>query len=410
MLRAAAFALLLAAPVLAQHNVWVVAKQAGPGVDFTNPWSAVLAAASGDTILVKAGDYSPSLPFATSLALPAKTLSITADAGAIVELGATALHNLPEGYLLTLSHINFTSSVADEAGLALEDNAGAVWLDHCNLKGFVGVPQMQLNPSSALKVVDCSSVVVTHSQLGGAAGLQAQSSNVYAFRSTITGGTAKCMPNWSPQCTDGGAGVWAKGGLTALQSCLVQGGAPNAAPQCFDGMSFPFLCSCWSFGGPALHLESGAQVEAYDAQLASGATAPPCGFTGSILDIVSGQLVDTAGPGFEITGSSPLRVGQSSSLEVTGQPGDAAWAVLAIPPAAIWTPKFNGPWLTGGDSIFLFIGTLPGTGGLSFTYTVPPLPPGFESVEFIAQGVRVAPGSGTLLADPYRGILIDGSF
>ena len=407
MLRAVALAVLLASPALAQHNVWVVAKQAGPGVDFTNPWSAVLAAASGDTILVKAGDYGAPYPNTGELTLPAKTLSITADTGAVVDFGSITLKNMPEGYLLTLSGINFTSHSPDGyPGLALEDCAGAVWLDHCKATGFPWIPQIQEGPSSAMKVIDCASVVITHSQLDGkSSGLLAQNSSVYAFRSTITGGPAKCMPNWSPQCTSGFPGVLAKGGLLALQSCLVNGGAPDAAPQCFQ---FGF-CPCFSQAGPALQLAEAAKVEAYDVQLTSSGI-PPCGFAGSTTNIVSGQFNPTAGPGFEITGTSPLRVGQSVSFDITGQPGDGAWAVLAIPPASVWTPKFHGPWLTGGDFIFLFMGTLPGSGGLSFNFSVPPLPPGFESVEFIAQGVRVAPGTGTLLADPYRGILIDASF
>ena len=48
--------LLAASLASAQGTVWVVDQANGPGTDFTNVSSAVLAAASGDTLLVRSGD------------------------------------------------------------------------------------------------------------------------------------------------------------------------------------------------------------------------------------------------------------------------------------------------------------------------------------------------------------------
>jgi hypothetical protein len=55
--RSTSAALALAAPALAQGQLWVVDDGGGAGVDFTDVQPAVDAAAEGDTILIRPGNY-----------------------------------------------------------------------------------------------------------------------------------------------------------------------------------------------------------------------------------------------------------------------------------------------------------------------------------------------------------------
>jgi hypothetical protein len=245
MLRTALVWLLLASVAVAQHAVWVVAPAAGPGVDFTGLQDAVDAADSFDTILVRAGTYG-------SFVVVDKSLSITADAGAAVDIeGSLASSQVvglgPDGFL-TLSGLHLRSQVDGEPALLLEDCAGSVWLDHCLLAGHNVPPSLLVDPPTpGLVTTGCSSVVLADCTLFGGAGLwgrtalQATGSALHLYGTSATGGSGQCDGKVIPTCGDGGAAASLTGGLLTAQSSTLTGGVPSPGNQ----VCIPFpLCLC----------------------------------------------------------------------------------------------------------------------------------------------------------------------
>jgi len=413
MLRTALVWLLLASVAVAQHAVWVVAPAAGPGVDFTGLQDAVDAADSFDTILVRAGTYG-------SFVVVDKSLSITADAGAAVDIeGSLASSQVvglgPDGFL-TLSGLHLRSQVDGEPALLLEDCAGSVWLDHCLLAGHNVPPSLLVDPPTpGLVTTGCSSVVLADCTLFGGAGLwgrtalQATGSALHLYGTSATGGSGQCDGKVIPTCGDGGAAASLTGGLLTAQSSTLTGGVPSPGNQVC--IPFPLcLCSISTSSGAALVLDGSAQAIVYDTTLAAGPAHPPCGLEASSATIVlSGTLDESSGSPFVVSATSPQRVGDPAAIDFAGAPGDLAVALLAIFPLDVWLPKWHGPWLVGGNFQILVLGSVPAAGILSLPYVVPALPPGFESVEFIVQAARQS-GEGTLLANVSRVILLAPGF
>lgn len=412
MFRAAVAALLLAGPALCQHTVWVVATSAGPGVDFTSLQVAVDTAQQGDTILVRGGNYGHFI-------LGDKSLSITADTGATVNVqssfGSTRLLDLAANHFVTIAGLKFRSQTDTEPGLLIEDCAGSIWLQGCLMSGQNTAPSLLVDPpTEGLRVMSSDSVVLSDctlfggAGLGGARALRATDSELHLYGTSCTGGSGQCDGKFIPTCGGGGTAVVLDGGLFTAQSSTLTGGVPAPGNE----VCIPFcLCNISPISGAALGLGDGSpQVFLYDSTLSVGPPHPPCGLAnGSATQVVTGSIDASAGSPLVVSTSSPQRVGNAASLDFAGAPGDVVVALLAIFPLDVWLPKWHGPWLVGGNFQIFALGVVPGSGLLSLPFVVPPLPPGFDSVEFIAQAARTS-AEGTLLANPARVILLAPGF
>ena len=123
-----ASALILASTAAAQGSVIVVDDDGG--FDFTVLQDAVDAAAGGDTILVKSGQYE-------RLVIDGKALSVIAEADSKVSVTGTAIgaevvavRNLQAGQQVLVRGLDVVlAAPAIERAVDLTDNAGAVWIE-----------------------------------------------------------------------------------------------------------------------------------------------------------------------------------------------------------------------------------------------------------------------------------------
>jgi hypothetical protein len=404
-------ALALLCPVAAsQNSVWVVGPAAGPGVDFTSISSAVAAAGEGDTILVQPGSY-------PSFGVNGKSVAITAAGGATPSVnGGSFVVGLQAGQAVSLQGLQMRGDPF-AAALNLSNNDGDVWVLDCQLNGYnVPKPSIFESGTNAVWSSDCASVVASHCQLYGGSSVAGEpawnsdSSSVHLFGSTLVGGAGDCEVLISTDCGLSGTAMVMASGLLTAQSCTFQGGtsAPGAE------LCLPFVgCSCVivSEGGLALELGTGSpNAKLYDVTLLPGGATGACGLMGTeTVSTSSGTLDSKKGSSLEVAMESPTAAGDFGLLSLEGKPGDLVFLLIGVTPGEAWLPAWNGMLLIGNSNLVMMIGALPPTGSLSVPVQSPPLPAGYESVEALVQAARVS-SAGSLLANPTRAVLLDGSF
>src|SRR5262245_8512514 len=207
----------VASPLAAQGAVWIVDAAGGAGVDFTALQPAVQAAADGDTLLLRTGDY-------VLEKLDGRSLVLAADQGETPTVGMFAgsgphVTGTPAGGAVVLRGLTLDN-------LWLAGNPGTVWIEGSRLSG-----------RPALRVEDSADVVIVHSMLIGAGGyycpvypgtycfepgqpgLRATASNVYLDGCALRGGEGApetsldlYVPSSVGVPSDGGAGAELAGG------------------------------------------------------------------------------------------------------------------------------------------------------------------------------------------------------
>lgn len=319
-------AFLFASAACAQ-STWVVDVAPGPGVHFTSLPVAVATAASGDTLLVAAGQYEP---FQAS----GKALTVRgAGSGATIITGAATadfvrIQSVPVGGVFRLSGLtirgtfaqgpgslnqlavrgtsgsgsaSLTDVVVDSslgAGTALLVNGCVVHANRCTFNG--GVRTISLPPGSAGE----TAVYV----LAGA--------NLIADACTITGWGAAF---WYFVDTVGGAGLQVDNSAARLSRCDVRGGSVTG------GVAN-------STGGAGIYLQGAATLD----------------LVGTAANLVRGgdaaMAVSGAGiPGRGISASPSL----AGTLRVHGAPTIAAGTGSSVAPAISGVTAVTGPALPG---------------------------------------------------------------
>ncbi len=135
------------------------------GGDYTDLQAAVLAANSGDTLLVRSGDYGP-------FTIDAKALDIAAYEGATVRaLGVSAVQSLVSGQEVVLSGLELLPGPGQLGGtiLSLAANAGRVRLVDCTIFGVDGPSQNQ-DGGMACSISGSVDVGLFHCRIRGGAG------------------------------------------------------------------------------------------------------------------------------------------------------------------------------------------------------------------------------------------------
>jgi hypothetical protein len=417
MLRACpAFALLLlAAPLRA--DVLVVDAANGPGTDFTSLQVAADAAASGDMLLVRSGDYG-------GLLIDGKALSVVADAGAEVSVAFTAplqrteVRNLAadESVLLQglrLREIPLMPTFTPYNGCFVHDCAGTVWLDDCDVE--FGAPALQVQ-GCARVIVAGGSLLGTPSVEGGSGtGLRAEDSDVVLAGSTILGGDGRDA-GWGAFMTfigsSPGAPAVSLGGsstVVTLADCTVHGGAGGAGFWFFGD-----VCGAPSDGGDGLVLD-GPGPFAVIARLAGtmplGGTAGGstiCGQTSSPglgIHTLGGSVMLLSGVPATLTAAGPAREGESLAVDIHGKAGDLAWVVLSTMPGGKFLYSKQGELLLDPPFTAVTLGALPAGGGLALTAHVPELGPGVEGLVAWAQVVTC--GAGCVMGTGSALVLLD---
>jgi hypothetical protein len=402
-LRAVVFCLLVSV-VRAQTAVHVVAPVAGPGVDFTSIAAAVAAAADGDTVLVRSGNY-------PAFGVNGHSVAITAEEGGdVVVAGGVFVIGVPAGGFVSLHGL---SVHADEfsAALSLLNNPGPVWVEDCTLTGFehtffsvflLGTPALLVDHSDSVAVTGC--LLQGGSGTAGEPGASCVSSNVHLYGSTLIGGAGHCEEPPSQHCGDAGAGLRVWGGFASAQSSTLVGGAAAAGFSSCPGCQ----CSQVGQGGVAVELSTGSPwLDFYDTTLTPGPATAPCGAAGSdIAGAGNGVLEQSFGGKFVLSGGSPMNEGGLTTLSADGRPGDLAFVLFSLLPQDAWMAKQNGTLLCSVPLVLVALGQLDAKGQLTVPIEVPPLPAGFEGLPIVLQGLRLSDGEGLLLANPLRPVLL----
>lgn len=410
---------------LARADVLIVDDDGGAGVDFTNLQAAVLAAADGDTLLVKHGTYAPVVILGKSLHLVAEVGAhalLQSPTGSSLGLG---VENLAAGQFVTLRGLTVASNLTSLPGPAvtIRSSQGEVWMEDCVVTGGVAVLPFPGFPA-----------------MGGDAVL-VDGARLTAVRCTFTGGgvDAPSLPGSS-----GGDGLLVPDGEVRLHGCTLVGGAASSGPDCGgtaetagngatvrDDFPGGFLfAEATSFrggdggdgpgedganGGTGLRVQGLPQVLWLDSTFAAGAGGAGnggCldGAPGLAVDAPPGAIGSFAGRSYPFSVTSPVRTGATAVLGFEADPGDLLFLGFALEPLALLVPALAGvahydPFLPG-----TLLGATPATGTLDVPLLFGPLPPGVESVGVYLQSVVLTTGLQARLGAPSVLHVLDAAF
>ncbi|MHC5212108.1 MAG: right-handed parallel beta-helix repeat-containing protein [Planctomycetota bacterium] len=403
-----AFAFTVPAPLA--NQVHVVDKSGGPGSQFLQISQAVAAAAPGDTVLVRTGGYD-------EFTVQGKSLVVTADLGAFVEVPRFTVRDVPAGQSVRVHGIG-TNSLNDGPALRVQDCLGPVWIEDCSL---IGPLQALAAATEGVRILNSAAVSLHRCTLGGSfaydlpagPGLRANDSLVALFDCVAAGGQGG-------NSSDTGAT------LPAGPGALVDGGTLYASGSSFSGGmggsgSTSFGCVDAGDGAPGLVLDGGAKAHLLDTATVGGAggnALPGCtdGAPGPAQLILAGTLLSQAFPARSIEAPNPVRPGDTLDLTIDGVPGDTLllWVSLAQSPVYVGpkpgapTPVLGGVFLPHIPTGFMLaLGSLP-PGGLALQVTAPD--PGFDALDVLLQvmfvsspaagGIGVSSGQGITLLGP----------
>lgn len=373
----------LALPVHA--STWIVDISNGPGTNFTQISAAIVAAAPGDMLLVRPGQYAEFVldkPLSiVGLGVAPQTWSTTL--GMLVQ-------NLPPNS--TTSIANLTVNGIGWGGLQLRDCAGAVMLD-----GLESYDLIQVTNCTDLRLRRCETAVsmvstASRVELGdslllglsgwdcnccwypshagaGGPGLRVVGGEVHLARTTIiggAGGSSNCpdLGCGDADAGDGGPGVLLSGGARLLVSGssdrFVQGGAAGVS-QCLGGFD----------GLPGAAVVIGAGCEAR----LSGET-----FSGAIVNN-GGILVQPSPDDPFLRALGSPTAGAPFTLRLSGPPGATAQVLLGRRPIVVPTPALDEEQLVPINRVFN-LGTIPASGTISLNFPVASFWPSGFSVVF----------------------------
>ena len=367
-----------------QASTWIVDVNSGPGTNFTQISAAVAAAAPGDTLLVRPGQYA-NFVLDKPLAIVGQGTAPTNEA---LCTGAT-IHDLPPNTTTCIANLYFNGF--GFGGLQLASNAGALMLDDVQCVDLV-----QVTSSSDVRMRRCTASEALHSthsrlelgdslvlgrlgwtctccywpQTGGVGGtaLTVSGGAVHLARTTLiggAGGNAICGDIGGCD-TDGGNGGAAVA-LSAGAELLVSGSSDFFLQGGSGGMS-----NCIGGGtgaaGPALVIGAGCAARI------SGET-----ISGAILN--SGTLVQPSPDDPFLRALGSPTPGTPFTLRLSGPPGATAQVLLGRRPIVVPTPALDEEQLVPIHRVFN-MGTIPASGTISLNFPVAPFWPSGFSVVF----------------------------
>ncbi len=379
--------------------------------------AAVLAAANGDTILVRSGDYAP-------FVIDAKDLDVVADTGAVVNVhGGIVVRNTAAAQVVVLAGLRCyglnTGLLTIREALRVESAAGPVRVLHSLLRGENGISYVApmhgadgawVQASSDVAFQAC--VIVGGSGMmsftgfsanRGGDGLHVESATAAVHGSTVVGGDGGQGDFLGCDLGgDGGHGARVLGGTLFAGGSSILGG---------DGGGDGFL-ACRP-GGDGIRLTGAtSHADLLDDVLTGGKGA--CGAPDGIPLALEGAASATHYTGlarpFHVT--SPVREQATATLTFTGTPGDVAVLLASLGTAAQATPVWKGvlhPSLPFAAPPIV-AGVLPAAGALVLSFPVPLLPAGVDVTVLHLQSLHASTLGDVVLGMPEATVILDSSF
>ncbi len=412
MLRKVAFGCLLASivPVLAGRaaaNVLVV--DPGGGGNYTTIQAAIDAALSGDTILVRTGNYS-------AISVPDKTLSIVAYDSAQVSVGgASTVGVLSSFHTVVLAGLILTGPNPSTSAttLTIASGLGPIRLEGCTITGSTATSGVQGHPAGVAVRINGSAARVAfvgctiHGGNGGACdfcdsmppgtiGLYVDSGRAALYDCNVSGGSGGYTAQGFTEADTGGAGgigayVW-EGFLHASNSTIAGGDGgyvldcpgPTASGPGGDGLHLAGpnpLPGAWSIGAS---IHGGASPH-----IVSGCAESLPGAPGQDVVTETGAYFPLSGSDLEMEVPALVREGHDLVMTIHGQPGTLVDVVFTRATQFNAVPSWRGVVLTrsapGSLHPALYLGAIPASGVITDGITVGDLPAGVTSTEFFLQ-------------------------
>jgi len=417
----AAHLVLLLAPASFAGDVIVV--DASGGGDYTDLQAASFAAADGDTLLVKQGQYGP-------LNVISKGLTVIADIGHTVTiLGGTVIRSTASDqptHLVRLRCLgSHEPSDLTEHGAIFNGCAGAVRVEGCLIMGATGegwTGTDNEHGGTGAWITNCADVTLTNCKvLGGDAGhtfacssgwenraghgmVVDQESLASLFQCTVIAGDGFLYDASEIECGgQQGHGAWVIDSRLYGAGTWMEGGQGGRAGLCRT--SFP--------GGDGLRVHgSTAHADVLDMTLVGGPGDSFCGASrGKGLALVGGGSA-TMLPGVarRLAGASPVRAGAQLPLTFAGPPNERVLLTVSLYPS--WQdqiPLLSAPWLGAGPSWVKFLGKMPATGTMTRQWPVNKIPGGLDSEVRYLQAFFLDNSQGWL-GSPNTVVVLDPSF
>lgn len=372
------------------QSVRVVAFSPGPGVDFIDVHTACQAAAEGDIILVKPGNYS-------GTRIDGKSLTIVADTPGTVTLThsfgfANEIVNLAPNQSVRVRGIRFTTSsslsTVPTPGLRVANCAGSVYIEKCDASS-AQIQNVTGNGGSGVEISSCNHVTLASSNfygmsgwvaaLSGASGsgghgIVVNSSTVHLFDCEALAGAGH-----SNSQLRGGAGGHGLSSSNALQifasGCSFHGGAGGSSNVQSGGA-----------GGHGIVTSNAASLlECTSVGGAAGAGFPPGGAGSG----VSGTFQSIPGFARHFSVTSPVREAGIATVAAQGLPLENVATLLSDGPGApLSLLPSSAPLLLSLTAIDGFsVGALDAGGDLSVGVTIPSFVPALQGRAFFLQPV-----------------------
>lgn len=362
----------------------------------SNLQAAVDAAASGDVLLLKAGDYGQYSD--GGFIVSGKPLSVMSEGGYVSIHGAITVSGLSEGQSVTLRGLEVECMYTTTPALTLANNSGPVWVEACGLFGDGDYEKVGL----AAVVVNCVSVTFQRCQIEGAPGgwgwlvpgslaLRMSASAVSLFDSTCWGGAGSPSLGGYPKCaTPGGAGASLESGSFFASGSTFRGG---------NGGQNSVSCGTSQMqGGPGLGVSPSGSVTWLACTFAggSGGTVPTRGIVGS------GVVQEVPGTARSFEAAVAAVSGEPIPLHFRGIPGERV-GVLA------GNSMIEGMFLDGTVGLVLvdldtaqttLFGAVPADGMLAARILAPSLPPSVEGQVLYLQSLFIDPNFGSMVYGP----------
>ena len=380
-----------------------------PGDVFTDVQSAVDAAVTGDTVLVRSGTYAP-------FRIDGKSLTVIAESpGAVTieaeeDTSALVIENLAPNANVYVRGIDFALPFlpdADKANiLAITDCAGDVWLEDCTVSMSCcdeAICGGLVSNSDSVTLVRCTFE-------GGmrdgplAAGLCVSNSNVYAYESEFKARNdfVQFPPVDFAVGVSGGHGAHvAQNGFLFAAGCTFQGGNASGGG---------ILCCYAGDGGDGLFVSGvGAEVTLLDSSLAGGAggLGGMPGVAGAADNVVQGTLTPLPGKARSTEATSPIEELDSVQVKFRGEDGDFAFVVFSGLQDAVYLPTLFGALHVGAPFSSPALGALGVSDELDLNVAIPALPLAVSTTKLHVQGVFVALSGTVYLASPSAIVTID---